>query len=164
MGLGNTRLDAQPHVRTISCKIKPYEMRDHGYCKVRLQTWGQNGSPPANPLPPHPSSQLETNFAQQCSNSDCTSSETDHSNNMTCSVEQKDPHVYSTLWKKFEVSNHSTWALTPKLDELPKPFDDTTSSQPPGSLIEDNKLKHICMIEVAGTGRWFLGSSLASAH
>ena len=66
--------------------------------------------------------------------------------------------------KKFEVSNHSTWALKPKLDELPKPFDNTTSSQRPGSLIEDNNLKHICTIEVTGTGRWFLGSSLASAH
>ena len=50
-----------------------------------------------------------------------------------------------------KVSNHSTRSLKRKFDELLKPFDYTTSSQRPDGLIEDTKLKHIHIIEVART-------------
>ena len=59
--------------------------------------------------------------------------------------------THSANAKDFKVSTHSTWAPKPKLDELLKPFDDTTSSQRPDGLIEENKLQHIFMIEVART-------------
>jgi len=48
-------------------------------------------------------------------------------------------------------SNHITRSPKLKLHELLKPFDDTTSSQRPDALIEDTKLKHICITEVART-------------
>ena len=48
-------------------------------------------------------------------------------------------------------SNHSTRSTKRKLNELLKPFDDTTSSQRPDGLIEDAKPRHIYIIEVART-------------
>ena len=48
-----------------------------------------------------------------------------------------------------KVSNHSTRSPKQKLNELLKPLDDTISSQRLDGLIEDTKLKHIYMVEVA---------------
>jgi len=48
-----------------------------------------------------------------------------------------------------KVNTHNTQAPKQKLDELLKLFDDTTSSQRPDGWIEDTKLKHVFMIEVA---------------
>ena len=59
--------------------------------------------------------------------------------------------THSANAKDFKVSTHSTRAPKRKLDELLKPFDDTTSSQRPDGLIEDTKLQHTFMIEVART-------------
>jgi len=50
-----------------------------------------------------------------------------------------------------KVSNHSTRSPKRKLDELLKLFDDTTPSQRPDGLIQDTKLKHKNIIEVART-------------
>ena len=50
-----------------------------------------------------------------------------------------------------KASNHSTRSPKLKIDELLKPFDDTTSSQRLDGLIEDTKLKHKYMIEVVRT-------------
>jgi len=61
-----------------------------------------------------------------------------------------------------KVSNHSTRSLKRKLDELLKPFDDTTLSQRPDGLIEDTKLTHIYIIEVARTDDF--PDSLLRAH
>ena len=59
--------------------------------------------------------------------------------------------THSANANTLKVSNHSTRSPKRKLDELLKPFDDTTSSQRPDGLIEDTKLKHIYIIEVART-------------
>jgi len=59
--------------------------------------------------------------------------------------------THSANTNTLKVSNHSTRFLKRKLDELLKPFDDITSSQRPDGLIEDTKLKHKYMIEVART-------------
>jgi len=62
-----------------------------------------------------------------------------------------------TLWthsanaNNLKSSNHSTRSPKLKLNELLESFDDTTSSQRPDALIEDTKLKHIYVIEVART-------------
>ena len=50
-----------------------------------------------------------------------------------------------------KISNHSTWSPKRKLDEFLILFDDITSSQRPDGLIENTKLKHIYIIEVART-------------
>ena len=65
MGLGSTSLDAQIHAGTIFCQIELQEMGTHGYCIVRLRTWGRNISPPATSLPPYSSSKQQTNCARQ---------------------------------------------------------------------------------------------------
>jgi len=59
--------------------------------------------------------------------------------------------THSANANTLKVSNHSTRSPKRKLNELLKPFDDTASSQRPGGLIEDTKLKHIYIIEVART-------------
>ena len=48
-----------------------------------------------------------------------------------------------------KVNTHNTQAPKQQLGELLKLFDDTTSSQRPDDRIEDIKLKHMFMIEVA---------------
>ena len=50
-----------------------------------------------------------------------------------------------------QILSKSVITVQQKLDELLKPFDDTTSSQQPDGLIEDTKLKHMYIIEVART-------------
>jgi len=57
--------------------------------------------------------------------------------------------THSANVNTLKVSNHSTRCPKRKLDELFKPFDDITSSQRPDGLIEDTRLKHIYIIEVA---------------
>jgi len=62
-----------------------------------------------------------------------------------------------TFWTHFanannlKSSNHRTRSPKRKFNELLKLFDNTTSSQQTDGLIEDTKLKHIYMIEVART-------------
>ena len=70
--------------------------------------------------------------------------------------------THSANANTLKVSNHSTRSPKRKLDELLKPFDDTTSSQRPDGLIEDTKLKHIYIIEVARTDDF--PDSLLRAH
>jgi len=60
--------------------------------------------------------------------------------------------THSANANTLKVSNHSTWSPKRKLDELLKPFGNITSSQRLEGLIEDTKLKHIYIIEVARTG------------
>jgi len=59
--------------------------------------------------------------------------------------------THSANVNTLKVSNHSTWSPKRKLDEVLKPFDDNISRQRPDGLIQDTKLKHIYMIEVAST-------------
>jgi len=59
--------------------------------------------------------------------------------------------THSANTNTLKVSNHSTRSPKRKLDELFKLFDDITLSQRPDGLIEDTKLKHIYIIEVART-------------
>jgi len=59
--------------------------------------------------------------------------------------------THSANANTLKVSNHSTRCPKRKLDELLNLFDDITSSQRPDGLIEDTKLKHIYIIQVART-------------
>jgi len=59
--------------------------------------------------------------------------------------------THSANANTLKVSNHSARSPKRKINELLKPFDNTTSSQRPDGLIEDTKLKHIYIIEVART-------------
>ena len=70
--------------------------------------------------------------------------------------------THSANVNTLKVSNHSTRSPKRKLDELLKPVDDTTSSQRPDGLIEDTKLTHIYIIEVARTDDF--PDSLLRAH
>jgi len=59
--------------------------------------------------------------------------------------------THSANANNLKSSNHSTRSPKRELNEILKPFDDTTSSQRPHGLIEDTKLKHIYVIKVART-------------
>jgi len=59
--------------------------------------------------------------------------------------------THSANANTLKVSNHSTRSPKRKLNKPLKPFDDITSSQRPDGLIENTKLKHIYIIEVART-------------
>jgi len=59
--------------------------------------------------------------------------------------------THSANANNLKSNNHSTRSPKRKLNEFLKPCDDTTSSQRLDGLIEDTKLKHIYIIEVART-------------
>ena len=102
--------------------------------------------------------------------------QTAHNNVAKIIENQVNPETRHALWdRKFfiflthsanannlKVSNHSTQSPKQKLDGLLETFDDTTLSQRPDGLIEDTKLKHIFMIEVARTHDY--PDSLLRAH
>ena len=125
-----------------------------GHCSVRLRTWGRNIFPPATLLSPYSSSKYESNCAQRRGKSNRKSGDTYQSRDTTCSEGPKGPHflTHTANANNLKCSNHSTRSSKRKLTELLKPFsDDTTSSQRPNGLIEDTKLKHIYIIEIART-------------
>jgi len=129
--------------------------------KLNLKKWGLTATAQCDcghrdkffsTLPPYSSSKDETNCAQQRGKSIWKSGETYQSRENTSSVGLKGPHLtHSANADNLKVSNHSTRSPKRKLDELLELFDDTTSSQRPDGLIEDTKLKHLFMIEVART-------------
>jgi len=61
--------------------------------------------------------------------------------------------THSANANSLKSSNRSTRSPKRKLNELLKPFDDTTSSQRPDGLIEDTKLKHGARNEFASAGQ-----------
>ena len=163
MGLGSTSLNAQPHAGAISCQIKPQEIGTHGYCKVRLRTWEKHFSTSNFCHIIHRRNMKQTahnNVANAIEN------QAQYINSET-RLAQLDQKVlifltYSANAKNLKVSNHSTQSPKQKLDGLLETFDDTTLSQRPDGLIEDTKLKHIFMIEVARTHDY--PDSLLRAH
>jgi len=154
MGLGSTGLDAQPHAWAISCQIEPQEM---GMTATAQCDCGQGD---------------ETFLHQQlhCHLPHRRNMKQSAHNNVAKVIENQVQHInpetrhaqwdrkvltfltHSANANTPKVSNHSTRSPKRKLDELLKPFDDTTSSQRPDGLIEDTQLKHIYIIEVARTG------------
>jgi len=131
MGLGSTRLDAQPHAGAISCQIEPQEMGTDGHCTVRLRTWGRIISPPATSLPPYSSSKHETNCAQQRAKVIENQVQRIYAETRHAEWDRKVLTflTHSANANTLKVSNHSSRSPKRKFDELLKPFDDITSSK-----------------------------------
>ena len=139
MGLGSTGLDAQPHAWAISCQIEPQEM---GMTATAQCDCGQGD---------------ETFLHQQlhCHLTHRRNMKQTAHNNVAKVIENQVQHInpetrhaqwdrkvltsltHSANANTLKISNHSTLSPKRKLDELLKPFDDTTSSQLPDGLIED---------------------------
>ena len=154
MELGSTGLDAQPHAGAISCQIEPQEIGTDG---TTAQCDCGHGD--------------ETFLHQQlhCHLTHRRNMKQTAHNNVAKVIENQVKHINPETWhaqwdwkvfnflthsantNTLKVSNHSIRSPKRNLDELLKPFDNITSSQWPDGLIEDTKLKHIYVIEVART-------------